>query len=720
VTTYAGRPVFPASFVDPTGNPQEAVTVTVYLRGTTTPATLYTSRTKATTVANPTVTDSLGNFFPFLDPGDYDALCNGVTLPFTVLPESGDVVSSTGGGKEPVRTIANAGSAATLDLALANVFDVLNPAAASTCTLTLTGATAGVNCSALVRFHQRASGDSLVAFSNTYRPMNEGTLPGPAQVANAVSTYVVSTIDGGATWDISKAGDSGVSSPPAVPSAPTAVVGTRGNTQVSVAFSPGASNPATTGYSVTASPGGITATGASSPIVVTGLTNGTAYTFTVHATNSVGNSAESSASAAVTPATVPGAPTAVSGTPGNTTASIAFTAPASNGGSAITGYTATLTPGGATFSGASSPIVVTGLTNGTAYTATVHATNAIGNSAESTASGAFTPAVGPSVPGAPNIGTATGGNASATVTWTAPGSNGGSAITGYRVTPYIGATAQTPTTVGVVLTANITGLTNGTAYTFKVAAINAVGTGADSAASNSVTPAGAFGGPGDIAGLLADYDPDTITGVDLDPVPSWSDSSTNAFTATQATGTVQPLLRVNAFGTHKGVQFDGSNDFMDSLLPADTKPFTIVTAVKMTDLAAYGAIIGSATSGAMELRAAATTGLLNLMKQGTSQIGASTTGLAAGTAAIVVIRYSSTGVWTFHINGGANVGTGTNDQTFTASTSRIAQGGAAAGENLKGLLGRLIKYDSDLSLANLNNLVAWLGTRLGITTSTLT
>ena len=92
------------------------------------------------------------------------------------------------------------------------------------------------------------------------------------------------------------------------------------------------------------------------------------------------------------------------------------------------------------------------------------------------------------VPGAPTIGTATAGNASATVTWSAPASNGGSPITGYSITPYIGATAQTAVTVGNVLTYDVTGLTNGTTYTFTVAAINAVGTGAASAASNSVTP----------------------------------------------------------------------------------------------------------------------------------------------------------------------------------------------------------------------------------------
>ena len=90
--------------------------------------------------------------------------------------------------------------------------------------------------------------------------------------------------------------------------------------------------------------------------------------------------------------TVPGAPTGVSATAGNASASVAFTAPASNGGSVITGYTVTSSPGGITVTGATSPINVTGLTNGTAYTFTVIATNAVGNSVNSAVSTAVTPA----------------------------------------------------------------------------------------------------------------------------------------------------------------------------------------------------------------------------------------------------------------------------------------------------------------------------------------
>jgi hypothetical protein len=94
-----------------------------------------------------------------------------------------------------------------------------------------------------------------------------------------------------------------------------------------------------------------------------------------------------------------------------------------------------------------------------------------------------------SAPGAPTGVTATPGNGSATVSWTAP-STGGSTITSYSVTPYAGSTALTPTTVdGSSTSTPISGLTNGTTYTFTVTATNAVGIGPASAPSNAVTPA---------------------------------------------------------------------------------------------------------------------------------------------------------------------------------------------------------------------------------------
>ena len=178
-----------------------------------------------------------------------------------------------------------------------------------------------------------------------------------------------------------------------VPGAPTIGTASAGNTQVVITFTAPVSNGGSviTGYTVTSSPGNFTGTGSASPILVTGLTNGTAYTFTVTATNAIGTSLASSASNSITPSTVPGAPTGVSATTGNAQATVTFTAPVSNGGSAITGYTVTSSPGNFIGSGSSSPITVTGLINGYANTFTVTAINAIGNSLASSASNSVTP-----------------------------------------------------------------------------------------------------------------------------------------------------------------------------------------------------------------------------------------------------------------------------------------------------------------------------------------
>jgi uncharacterized protein (TIGR02145 family) len=185
------------------------------------------------------------------------------------------------------------------------------------------------------------------------------------------------------------------------------------------------------------------------------------------------------------PTTVPGAPTGVTASEGNAQASVTFTVPVSDGGSVITGYTVTSNPGGFTGTGSASPIIVTGLTNGTAYTFTVKATNAIGTSVASSASNSVTPVAPSIVPGAPTIGTVSAGNAQATVIFTAPVSDGGSAITGYTVTSVPGGLTGTGTASPIT----VTGLTNGTSYTFTVTATNAIGTGVASSASNSVTPA---------------------------------------------------------------------------------------------------------------------------------------------------------------------------------------------------------------------------------------
>ncbi|MDD5758113.1 MAG: fibronectin type III domain-containing protein [Desulfobulbaceae bacterium] len=274
----------------------------------------------------------------------------------------------------------------------------------------------------------------------------------------------------------------------AIPGAPTIGTAVRGNASVKVAFTIPSTNggSAITNYTATSTPGGKTGTSPVSPITVGGLANGTVYTFTIRATNAVGTGPSSAASNSVTPATVPGAPTIGGVTRGNARAKVAFTAPRSNGGSSIIRYTATSAPGGKTGSGTTSPITVSGLTNGTTYKFTVKATNSVGVGPASAISAGIIPMTAPAtVPSAPKIGIVTRGNASAKVAFTAPSSNGGSSIIRYTATSAPGGKTGSGTASPII----VSGLTNGKAYTFTVKAKNSVGVSPASAVSKSIVPA---------------------------------------------------------------------------------------------------------------------------------------------------------------------------------------------------------------------------------------
>ena len=186
---------------------------------------------------------------------------------------------------------------------------------------------------------------------------------------------------------------------------------------------------------------------------------------------------------------VPGAPANVVATAGDLSARVSWREPTDNG-SAILSYRVTALDVTTSSNGGESCVAsgvsttacsVEGLTSGDSYTFTVTATNAIGTGPASGASNAVTPMT---VPGAPTHVVAAGGNASATVSWTAPASDGGSAITRYVVIAS-GTGEQACTTAGVTCT--VTNLHNGTTYTFSVTAANVFGTGPASGASKAVT-----------------------------------------------------------------------------------------------------------------------------------------------------------------------------------------------------------------------------------------
>jgi len=299
-------------------------------------------------------------------------------------------------------------------------------------------------------------------------------------------------------------GYSGTSSvtvtPAVVPGAPTNVVATAGNGNATLTWSAPSSNGGSpiTSYLVIYNPGAVSLTSTSGQIIP-GLTNGTAYTFQVYAVNIIGQSATYGQSNTVTPVTTPGQPTITSVTPGVLSATVIWTAPASDGGSSIISYTIISSPGGITrlSSGSSIPpagLAVTGLSAGTDYTFTVTARNAVGTTVSAASNSVSTFAV----PGAPTIGTATAGVRSATVTWTAPTTTGGTPITGYRIYDSIGNLAY-DASGNITTIATITGLANGGQYTYTVKALNIAGASIASA-SVSVT---VFDLPGVPTGLTS-------------------------------------------------------------------------------------------------------------------------------------------------------------------------------------------------------------------------
>jgi photosystem II stability/assembly factor-like uncharacterized protein len=272
-----------------------------------------------------------------------------------------------------------------------------------------------------------------------------------------------------------------------VPGMPTAVAATRGNGEASVSFAAPASDGGAPIVSYRVARSGMreaVATGTSSPIVARGLANGTPYTFRVFAVNAIGAGTGSVASNTVTPARPPDPPTQVSAVAGHGEAKVSFLPPANDGGDPVASYKVLPVPGHSFVTGAASPIAVTGLANGTAYTFMVYAVNGAGTSAASLASDPVTPQA-PTVPGEPTLVSAVAGNGEARVSFVPPESDGGSPIGSYRVTSAVGSRVLA---IGTASPIAVTGLANGTAYSFCVRAVNTVGAGPASTPSNTVTP----------------------------------------------------------------------------------------------------------------------------------------------------------------------------------------------------------------------------------------
>src|SRR2546428_203828 len=280
------------------------------------------------------------------------------------------------------------------------------------------------------------------------------------------------------------------------PSAPQNLQAAGGNARVTLSWQAPSSNGGSgiTGYKIYKS----TSSGAEVYLTTRGnvasytdlaVTNGITYFYQVSAINSTSESPKSNEASAIPPA-LPTAPQNLQAAGGITRVSLSWQAPSSNGGSAITGYkiyrsTSAGTEGYLTTRGNVTSYTDLAVTNGLTYFYKVSALNSIGESPQSNEASVALSAVPP----APQNLHASGGIGNVTLTWQAPSSNGGSAITGYKIYRSTSSGIETYlTTRGNVTSYIDLGVTNGVTYFYKVSALNSIGESLQSNEASATAP----------------------------------------------------------------------------------------------------------------------------------------------------------------------------------------------------------------------------------------
>ena len=327
---------------------------------------------------------------------------------------------------------------------------------------------------------------------------------------------------------VNSIGDSGPSNeasatpnaPATPPGAPQSLTATAGDAAVVLTWSPPSSDGGSpiTNYKVYrgTSHNGETFLADAGPVLAytdTSVTNGQTYYYEVTAENSVGEGPRSNEVSATpnAPATPPTEPQNLAATPGDGHVDLTWDAPANDGGLPILEYRVYrgTSSGGESFlasAGLSLTFTDSSVTNGQTYYYQVTARNAVGvgppsNEASATPNPPATP------PGAPSGLSATAGDGSVSLSWSAPGSDGGSPITNYKI--YRGGSSNGETlldTVGDVLSYTDTSVTNGNTYYYKVAAVNSVGDGplSNEASATPAAPHTAPGAPRDLVATAGD------------------------------------------------------------------------------------------------------------------------------------------------------------------------------------------------------------------------
>tara|TARA_B100000953_G_scaffold146589_1_gene121376 strand:- start:1874 stop:3385 length:1512 start_codon:yes stop_codon:yes gene_type:complete len=388
-------------------------------------------------------------------------------------------------------------------------------------------------------------------------------------------TFRVSAINVAGTGSAS---DTEATTPRTRPGQPTGLSATESSTQVELSWSAPSSDggSAVTGYKVERSTNsGLTWTtvvadtgSTSTSSTVSGLTNGTSYAFRISAVNAAGTGTGSSTVTA-TPRTTSDAPTGLAGTPGDQQVTLAWTAPSGSGGTVVTGYRVERSAdGGSTWTtvvadtgSTTTAYTVTGLTNGSAYSFRTAAVNDAGTGSMSSTASA-TPRT---TPGPPTGVAPVDGDTQSALSWTAPGSDGGVAVTGYRIEQSTdGGTTWTTVVADTESTSTaytVTGLTNGSTYDFRVSAVNAAGTGAasSSAGASPVAPTTTTTAPTTSVG------PTTTTSA-----PTTSTSTTTTVPATTSTTTTVPATTSAPTGS------TSTTEPASEIVPPPLPPMTII------------------------------------------------------------------------------------------------------------------------------------------------
>ena len=311
---------------------------------------------------------------------------------------------------------------------------------------------------------------------------------------------------------------------------------------------------------------------------------------------------------------IPSAPTITSVIPGDKTAIVSFTPPIDNGRSPILKYIVYQYPVATgqtvrTIEGTSSPITISGLVNGVSYSFKVKAVNLLGEGLFSNQSETIVPQGVPSKMVQPTV---TAGDASVTLTFTIPLSNG-SGITKYIVSQY-------PAVNNVIRTIEynfgqspitVTELTNGKTYNFSIKAVNGIGAGEDSFLSNSVTPLGPPSIPRNIQvtrgnqNIVVNFNPSQSTGgsqikqynVQYKPVSSITAPS--QITVIPPTQTTQATtLSATITGLQNGVEYNVQVNATNKKLftSALSEPSTITPATTPYTIIVLSAVAGDSSA----------------------------------------------------------------------------------------------------------------------------